>query len=76
MDDSVLMKKRPSFGYSVLLLVTLAAMLILGLTILKAPLAVVMFIAWLVVNLFAIKLGYTYKELEKIGIKQVGKSLQ
>lgn len=76
MDDSVLMKKRPSFGYSVLLLVTLAAMLILGLTILKAPLAVVMFIAWLVVNLFAIKLAYTYKELEKIGIKQVGKSLQ
>ena len=76
MDDSVLMKKRPSFGYSVLLLVTLAAMLILGLTILKAPLAVVMFLAWLVVNLFAIKLAYTYKELEKIGIKQVGKSLQ
>ena len=76
MDDSVLMKKRPSFGYSVLLLVTLAAMLILGLTILKAPLAVVMFLGWLVVNLFAIKLAYTYKELEKIGIKQVGKSLQ
>ena len=76
MEDLVLMKKRPTFGYSVLLLVSLAAMLIVGLTILKAPLAVVMFLAWLVVNLFAIKLGYTYNELEKIGIKQVGKSLQ
>lgn len=45
MEDLVLMKKRPTFGYSVLLLVSLAAMLIVGLTILKAPLAVVMFLA-------------------------------
>ena len=76
MKESVLEKKRPSFAYSVLLLITLAIMLVVGLTILKAPLAVVMFVAWLVVDAFAIKLGYSYKELEHIGIKQVGKSLQ
>lgn len=76
MKGSVLTKKTPSFRYSVVLLVSLALMLVVGLTILKAPLAVVMFLAWLVVNVFAIKLGYTYKELEEIGIKQIGKSLQ
>lgn len=35
-----------------------------------------MFLAWLLINLFAIKLGYTYKDLEEIGTKQVGKSIQ
>ena len=69
-------KKKPSFWYAVLMLFCLAAMLVIGLTMLKAPLAVVMFLAWLVINLFAMKLGYTYKELETIGIRQVGKSLQ
>lgn len=69
-------KKKPSFWYAVLMLFCLAAMLVIGLTMLKAPLAVVMFLAWLVINLFAMKLGYTYKELETIGIKQVGRSLQ
>lgn len=76
MNESIKQKKNPTLGYSILLLISLAVMLVVGLTIIKAPLAVIMFLAWLVVNAFAIKLGYTYKELESIGIKQVGKSLQ
>ena len=76
MEDVSVNKKKPSFWYAVLMLFCLAAMLVIGLTMLKAPLAVVMFLAWLVINLFAMKLGYTYKELETIGIKQVGRSLQ
>lgn len=69
-------KKVPEFSYAVLLLFVLASILVIGLSVIKAPLAVIMFVAWLVVNLFAIRLGYTYSELERIAITQVGKSLQ
>lgn len=69
-------KKIPEFGYAIIILLTLAAILVYGLSVLKAPLAVIMFITWIVVNLFAIRLGYKYKELEKIAINQVGHSLQ
>lgn len=74
--NNVKTKKKPEFGYAVLLLLVLAAILVCGLSVIKAPLAVIMFISWLVVNLFAIRLGYTYSELEKIAITQVGHSLQ
>lgn len=74
--ENIKEKKRPEFGYAIIILLTLAAILVYGLSVIKAPLAVIMFIAWIVVNLFAIRLGYKYKELEKIAIKQVGHSLQ
>lgn len=70
------MKKRPEFGYALLLLAVLSIILVYGLTIVKAPLAVIMFIAWIVVNIFALRLGYTYQELEQIAVKQVGLTLQ
>ncbi len=74
--ENIKEKKRPEFGYAIIILLTLAAILVYGLSVLKAPLAVIVFIAWIVVNLFAIRLGYKYKELEKIAINQVGHSLQ
>lgn len=74
--ENIKEKKKPEFGYAIIILLTLAAILVYGLSVIKAPLAVIMFIAWIVVNLFAIRLGYKYKELEKIAIKQVGHSLQ
>lgn len=74
--ENIKEKKRPEFGYAIIILLTLAAILVYGLSVIKAPLAVIMFIAWIVVNLFAIRLGYKYKELEKIAITQVGHSLQ
>ena len=74
--ENIKEKKRPEFGYAIIILLTLAAILVYGLSVIKAPLAVIMFIAWIVVNLFAIRLGYKYKELEKIAINQVGHSLQ
>lgn len=74
--ENIKEKKRPEFGYAIIIILTLAAILVYGLSVIKAPLAVIMFIAWIVVNLFAIRLGYKYKELEKIAIKQVGHSLQ
>ena len=54
--NNVKTKKKPEFGYAVLLLLVLAAILVCGLSVIKAPLAVIMFISWLVVNLFAIRL--------------------
>lgn len=74
--ENIKEKKRPEFSYAIIILLTLAAILVYGLSVFKAPLAVIMFIAWIVVNLFAIRLGYKYKELEKIAINQVGHSLQ
>ena len=74
--ENIKEKKRPEFGYAIIILLTQAAILVYGLSVLKAPLAVIVFIAWIVVNLFAIRLGYKYKELEKIAINQVGHSLQ
>lgn len=73
--NEITQKKRPEFWYAVLILLVLAGILVYGLTVIQTPLAVIMFIAWIVINLFAIRLGYTYGELEKIGIAQVGHSL-
>lgn len=70
------LRRRPSFTYATIILLSLAAVLVIGLTIYNAPIAVVMFLSWLLVNAFAIPLGYSYKDLEEIGLKQVAKSLQ
>ena len=69
-------KKAPSFGYSACTLAILAIFMVVGLRILKAPLNVVAFLAWLLVNLLALKLGYKYVELEKIALDTVRNSLQ
>lgn len=76
MGNAITSKKAPSCGYAVMMLLTLSVLLVVGMTVFRAPLAVIMFLMWLVVNLFALKLGYTYAELETIGIRQVGKSMQ
>lgn len=66
MKNVIMTKKDPSCGYAVLMLLTLSALLVVGMTVFNAPLAVIMFLGWLVINLFALKLGYTDEELEKI----------
>lgn len=69
-------KKEPSFAYASLVLVTIAIIMVCGIRIFQAPLAVVMFLSWLIVNFFAHFLGYTYPELETIAIDTIRNSIQ
>ncbi|MEG0306803.1 MAG: Na+/H+ antiporter NhaC [Clostridium sp.] len=69
-------KQIPSFGYSLFTLLLLAAFMVVGMRFLGAPLNVVMFLAWILVNLMSLKLGYTYSELETKALDTVRNSLQ
>ncbi|MDO5718978.1 MAG: Na+/H+ antiporter NhaC [Tissierellia bacterium] len=75
-NDKIRTKVSPSVGYAVLILVTLAIILISGIRVFNAPLAVIMFLAWIVINAFAYKLGYSYRELEEIAIGTIRNSIQ
>lgn len=69
-------KQTPSFAYSAVILLALAGFMVLGLQVWKAPLNVVIFLAWILMNLLSLRLGYTYMELEKIALDTVRNSLQ
>ena len=68
-------KKVPSVGYAALMMVSFAAFLIIGLLVFGAPLQTVVFLAWLLMNALSLPLGYTYRDLEKIGLDAVRGSL-
>lgn len=68
-------KKAPSAAYSAIVLLALAAFLVIGLRVFGAPLQTVTFLAWLLMNLLAKRLGYTFKDLERIGLDTVRHSL-
>ena len=57
-------KRTPSFAYSLLTLFSLVIFLVVGMRVWGAPLNVIMFLAWMLLSLLALKLGYTYSELE------------
>lgn len=69
-------KKLPSFGYALFTLLLIAAFMVTGIKFLGAPLNVVMFLSWILVNVLTIRLGYTYAELEKKALDTVRNSLQ
>lgn len=69
-------KKTPSFAYSLFTLIAIAAFMVVGMKFLGAPLNVVMFLSWMLVNVIALRLGYTYTELEKKALDTVRNSLQ
>lgn len=69
-------KSTPSFAYSLLILFSFAAFLVIGMRVLGAPLNVVMFLAWMLLVLLSLKLGYTYSELEGKAIEAVQNGLK
>lgn len=69
-------KKPPSFGYALFTLLLIAAFMVTGIKFLGAPLNVVMFLSWILVNILTLRLGYTYAELEKKALDTVRNSLQ
>ncbi len=68
-------KKTPTFGFSLMTLLVLATFLIVMIRVLGAPLNVSMFLAWLLVSLLSIKLGFTYNELENVALDTIRRSL-
>ena len=76
MDQNLDVKKTPSLGFSLILLFIIGTFMVVGIRVFKAPLAVVMFLAWIIINAFAHFLGYAYTELEKIAINTISNSLQ
>lgn len=69
-------KQIPTFAYSLFTLLSLATFMVLGVTVLGVHLNVTMFLAWILINVFALKLGYTYQELETKALDTVRNSLQ
>lgn len=69
-------KRTPSFAYSLLTLFSLVIFLIVGMRVLGAPLNVIMFLAWMLLNLLSLKLGYTYSELEEKALEAVQNGLK
>lgn len=69
-------KRIPTFGYSLFTLLSLALFMIVGVRVLGVNLNVTMFLAWMLINMYALKLGYTYQELETKALDTVRNSLQ
>lgn len=69
-------KKVPSFRYALFTLLLLAALMVISLRFLGAPLNVVMMLSWMLMNVLTLPLGYTYSELEKKALDTVRNGLQ
>ncbi|MEF9992207.1 MAG: Na+/H+ antiporter NhaC [Romboutsia sp.] len=69
-------KQIPSFSYSLFTLLSLAVFMVLGIRVFGAHLNVTMFIAWMLINVLALKLGYTYSDLETKALDTIRNSLQ
>lgn len=73
--DTMCKKKEPSFGYALFMLLSMAAFLVIVMMVYGAPLNVAMFLAWMLIAIFGYKLGYTYTELQTIGLDAARGSL-
>lgn len=69
-------KRTPSLAYSLLTLFSLVIFLVVGMRVWGAPLNVIMFLAWMLLSLLSLKLGYTYSELEKTALGAVQNGLK
>lgn len=69
-------KKVPSFRYALFTLLILAALMVISLRFLGAPLNVVMMLSWMLMNVLTLPLGYSYVELEKKALDTVRNGLQ
>ncbi|MBM7580986.1 Na+/H+ antiporter NhaC [Jeotgalibacillus terrae] len=68
--------QKPSFTYAMLILAAAIAVVSVGILVFDAPIQILMFISMLVVMPFMLKLGFTYKQIEKSMFESMGKALQ
>lgn len=68
--------KKPTFMYALLMLLTAVAVISIGILVFDAPIQILMFFSMLVLIPFMMKLGFTYKQVEKSMMRSMGKALQ
>ncbi|AST93522.1 MULTISPECIES: Na+/H+ antiporter NhaC [Sutcliffiella] len=67
---------KPSFKYSLLMLISAIAIISVGLLVFGAPIQILMFISMLVMIPFMMRLGFSYKQVEKSMMKSMARALQ
>ncbi len=68
--------KKPSLALSLITLLGSVAFILIGTTVFDAPLAVMFFLAWIIVFTVGLSLGNSYKDLENGAIDMMKTSLQ
>ncbi|MFS0863121.1 Na+/H+ antiporter NhaC [Fredinandcohnia sp. 179-A 10B2 NHS] len=68
--------KKPTFMYALLMLLTAVAVISIGILAFDAPIQILMFFSMLVLIPFMMKLGFTYKQVEKSMMRSMGRALQ
>ncbi|MDH0730151.1 hypothetical protein N5F23_01475 [Pseudomonas sichuanensis] len=63
MTDTIT-RTKPSLAFALMTLTSLVIFIVVSLVYLKLPILIVLFSSWLFLGLFAIKLGYSIKEVE------------
>lgn len=69
-------KKKPSLGYSILTLATIITFMTIGMVGFKIKLQILMFLSWIIITAFSMKLGISYDELETGAFDMVRKAMQ
>lgn len=68
--------KKPSFMYALSMLLIVVAIISIGLLSFEAPIQVLMFIGILAIIPFMLRLGFSYKQVEKSMIRSMSRALQ
>lgn len=69
-------RQVPSLAYSILSLGTIVVFMAIGLIYLKLQLQVLMFISWVIMGLFAMRLGVKYEDLENSAFNMIRQAMQ
>jgi Na+:H+ antiporter, NhaC family len=70
------MIRKPSFMYSLLMLLAAIFVISFGILVYDAPIQILMFISILVLIPFMMRLGFTYKQVESSMLRSMSKALQ
>ncbi|MFS0559519.1 Na+/H+ antiporter NhaC [Terribacillus sp. 179-K 1B1 HS] len=67
--------KKPSFIYALMMLLSIVAVVSVGILAFDAPIQILMFISMLVIIPYMIGLGFNYQQIEKSMVKSMSKAL-
>lgn len=68
--------KKPNLAYAVISLVTIVSLMAIGLVVFKANIQSLMLLAWVVMGFFAMRLGWSFEELEGAAFRMIHQALQ
>lgn len=68
-------KKTPTWQYSIIAFAVIVLFIALGFAIYKIDFAILLFVAWLIAGLFAIPLGFKFREIEDLAYESAKKCI-